>query len=47
MGEAPGIVAGMLQLNVKVPQGMAAGSYPVVVTIGGKATQAGVTVTVQ
>ena len=46
-GEAPGIVAGVLQLNVEVPQGMAAGSYPVVVTIGGKATQAGVTVTVQ
>ncbi|MBS1855756.1 MAG: hypothetical protein JST11_10350 [Acidobacteria bacterium] len=45
-GEAPGVVSGVLQLNVTVPKGMAPGIYPIVVTIGGKPTQSGVTVQV-
>lgn len=45
-GEAPGIVAGVLQLNVTVPGGLAPGSYPIVVSIGGRPSQAGVTIDV-
>jgi uncharacterized protein (TIGR03437 family) len=46
-GEAPDIVSGVLQLNVSVPAGLGPGVHPVVVTIGGKTTQSGVTVTVR
>jgi uncharacterized protein (TIGR03437 family) len=45
-GEAPGIVSGVLQLNVAVPKGLAPGTYPITVTIGGRQTQPGVTVRV-
>jgi uncharacterized protein (TIGR03437 family) len=46
-GEAPGIVSGVLQLNVAVPPPLGPGSYPILVTIGGKTSQTGVTVTVR
>jgi uncharacterized protein (TIGR03437 family) len=43
---APGAVAGLLQVNVLVPAGLAAGAQPVVVTIGGVPSQPGATITV-
>jgi uncharacterized protein (TIGR03437 family) len=43
-GEAPFFVSGVMQLNVIVPTNIAAGDQPVVVTIGGNSSQAGVTV---
>jgi uncharacterized protein (TIGR03437 family) len=46
-GEAPGLVAGMMQLNVQVPANAPSGDLPIVVSIGGKASQNGVTVSVQ
>jgi uncharacterized protein (TIGR03437 family) len=45
-GAAPQATAGLLQVNVKVPV-LAPGTYPVVLTIGGQSSAAGVTVTVQ
>jgi uncharacterized protein (TIGR03437 family) len=45
-GGAPGIIAGVMQVNVTVPLG-ALGVVPVVVTVGGVASQAGVTVVVR
>jgi uncharacterized protein (TIGR03437 family) len=46
-GEAPGLVAGMMQLNVQIPANAPSGDLPIVVSIGGKASQNGVTVSVQ
>jgi uncharacterized protein (TIGR03437 family) len=46
-GAAPLATAGLLQVNVVVPPTLAPGSYPVVLTIGGQASLAGVTVTVR
>ncbi len=43
-GEAPGIVSGVLQLNVTIPPALGPGTYPVSVAIGGKLTQSGVLV---
>lgn len=44
-GAAPDLVAGVLQVNVVVPSGLASGSaVPVVLTIGGVSSPAGVTV---
>jgi len=46
-GGAPGIIAGVMQVNAVVPAGVSPGSVPVVVTVGGVASQGGVTVTVK
>ncbi len=47
-GAAPGAVAGLTQVNVQIPAGVAAGSaVPVVLQVGGVAAQSGVTVAVQ
>jgi uncharacterized protein (TIGR03437 family) len=46
-GEAPGIVSGVMQLNVQIPMTAPSGAVPLSVTVGGKPTQAGVTVAVQ
>ena len=46
-GEAPGLVAGMMQLNVQIPANAPSGDLAIVVSIGGKASQNGVTVSVQ
>jgi uncharacterized protein (TIGR03437 family) len=47
-GGAPGLVSGVVQINVQVPAGTAAGdSIAVVVTVGGKSSTADVTIAVQ
>jgi uncharacterized protein (TIGR03437 family) len=46
-GSSEGIVSGVIQVNLTVPNGLTAGSQPVTVTVGGVATQPGVTVAVQ
>jgi uncharacterized protein (TIGR03437 family) len=46
-GGAPGLVAGLLQLNVQIPAGVSPGSaVPVTFTIGGKSSQDNVTLVV-
>jgi len=46
-GEAPGLVAGMMQLNVQVPANAPSGELPILVSVGGNTSQKGVTVSVQ
>jgi uncharacterized protein (TIGR03437 family) len=47
-GGVPGLVAGVLQVNVLVPQGVASGnSVPIVLNIGGQSTQTGVTLSIR
>ncbi len=47
-GSAPGIIAGVLQINAVVPPGATTGSsVPIDVTIGGVTSQAGVTLAAQ
>ena len=46
-GEAPGLVSGVLQLNVRIPEGVSPGSVPVQVLVGENRTQSGVTVFLQ
>jgi uncharacterized protein (TIGR03437 family) len=47
-GSAPGLVAGLLQVNAVVPQGISAGTaVPVVISVGGLQSQAGVTVAIR
>jgi uncharacterized protein (TIGR03437 family) len=46
-GEAPGMVAGILQINVQVPMGLAPGNVPVVVSLGEGRSQAGLLLAVQ
>jgi uncharacterized protein (TIGR03437 family) len=47
-GTAPGIVAGVFQVNVRVPEAAAPGStVPLVLTAGGASSQAGVTLAIQ
>lgn len=47
-GAAPNLMPGVFQINAQVPQGVQPGNnVPVVVTIGGATTQAGVTLAVQ
>jgi uncharacterized protein (TIGR03437 family) len=46
-GVAPGIIAGVLQINAIVPSGSATGAVPIDVTIAGTTSQTGVTVTIQ
>ena len=46
-GAAPGLVAGVLQINAVIPSGVAAGNaVPVMVTIGGAASQSSVTLAI-
>ena len=46
-GGAPGLVAGVLQVNVQIPQNVTPGNaVPIVLTIGGKSTQTNVTLAV-
>jgi len=47
IGEAPGFVSGVLQVNAVIPDGVASGAVPVVVFIGANGSQAGITVAVQ
>jgi uncharacterized protein (TIGR03437 family) len=46
-GEAPGFVAGVMQLNVQIPAGLATGAQAISVAVGGRASQTGVTVAVK
>lgn len=46
-GEAPGLVSGVLQLNVQIPLTISPGNVPIQVIVGGKPSQSGVTVVVE
>ena len=46
-GAAPGSLAGLFQINVKVPCGVSAGNVPVVVQVGSSQTQKGLTLAVR
>jgi uncharacterized protein (TIGR03437 family) len=46
-GEAPGLVSGVMQLNVQIPANARSGDLPITVSVGGNDSQAGVTVRVQ
>ena len=46
-GSAPGQVAGLLQVNVRLPAGVGSGLVPVVLNAGGSASQPGVMLAVQ
>jgi uncharacterized protein (TIGR03437 family) len=46
-GEAPGLVAGMMQINVQIPSNAPSGALSIVVSIGGNTSQNGVSVSVQ
>ena len=46
-GPAPGEVSGVMQVNLSVPAGLAAGPQPVVITVNGVASQTGITVAIQ
>jgi uncharacterized protein (TIGR03437 family) len=46
-GEAPGQVAGVMQLNVQIPANAPSGNLSITVSIGGNVSQNGVTVSVQ
>jgi len=43
---APGLVAGVMQINVRVPLSVQGGELPVVVTVGGAVSRSNVTVAV-
>jgi uncharacterized protein (TIGR03437 family) len=46
-GSAPGEVDGVVQINAIVPSGATPGSLPIIVTIGGVASQPGATLAIQ
>jgi uncharacterized protein (TIGR03437 family) len=46
-GSAPGLVAGVIQINVKLPEQIRSGGVPVVLKVGSVSSQSGVTVAVQ
>jgi uncharacterized protein (TIGR03437 family) len=46
-GAAPGFVAGVLQLNVRIPADSPSGSVPLELAVGSITTQSGVTIAVQ
>lgn len=46
-GSAPGIVYGVMQVNLTIPSGLTNGAQPIVISVGTANTQAAVTVTVQ
>ncbi len=45
--EAPGFVSGLMQVNIQLPANVSSGNVPVVVSLGGVGSQAGVTVAVK
>jgi uncharacterized protein (TIGR03437 family) len=46
-GEAPGMVAGVMQINVQIPASAPSGPLSIQVSIGGNISQTGITVSVQ
>ncbi len=47
VGAAPGLVAGLFQLNVTIPGSAPSGEVPIAVTVGGATSQTGLTVAIQ
>jgi uncharacterized protein (TIGR03437 family) len=45
-GEAPGLVSGVMQLNVQIPANVPPGNLPISVSVGGNSSQNGVTISV-
>src|ERR1017187_6470256 len=45
-GEAPGLVSGVMQLNVQIPANAPPGNLPIAVSVGGNSSQNGVTISV-
>jgi uncharacterized protein (TIGR03437 family) len=46
-GAAPGLVAGVMQINTQIPAGVATGAVPVIVSIGAASSAPGVTIAVK
>ena len=46
-GEAPGLVSGVMQLNVQIPANLPPGNLPILVLVGGSSSQNNVTVSVK
>ena len=46
-GEAPGMVAGVMQFNVQIPANAPSGALPIQVSMSGNMSQSGITVSVQ
>jgi uncharacterized protein (TIGR03437 family) len=46
-GEAPGLIAGVLQVNAVAPASIGAGNQPIVLTIGGVMSSSAVTAAIQ
>src|SRR6185369_17257914 len=46
-GAAPGQVAGLMQVNVKIPVGVASGPVPIEIQVGACRSQAGMTIVVR
>jgi len=46
-GEAPGLAAGLMQLNVQIPSNAPSGNLPITVSIGSNISQSNVTVSVR
>jgi uncharacterized protein (TIGR03437 family) len=46
-GPAPGEIAGLTQINIRIPQNASAGAVPLLVIAGGNPSQAGVTLSIQ
>ena len=46
-GEAPGIISGVVQLNVEIPVAISPGTVPVSITVGNNTSREGVTVAVE
>jgi uncharacterized protein (TIGR03437 family) len=46
-GAAPGFISGFMQINLRLPSALPAGTHPVILTIGGVSSRAGVTVVTQ
>ena len=46
-GAAPGLVAGAMQVNLKIPANAPSGALPVFLTVGTATSQTGVTIAVE
>ena len=46
-GSAPGLIAGIAQINAVIPDGVAPGTVPLIVEVGGQSSRPGVTLSVE
>ena len=46
-GSAPGLVAGVLQVNVKIPENAPTGAVPIAIVVGTASSQPGVTISIR